>query len=41
MKSPALAAEAPNVIAVHPSLGVDSLEGLVAAARAVRQELQV
>ena len=30
----ALAAEAPNVIVVHPSLGVDSLEGLVAAARA-------
>ena len=30
----ALAAEAPNVIAVHPSLGVDSLAGLIAAAKA-------
>ena len=30
----ALAAEAPNVIVVHPSLGVDSLAGLIAAARA-------
>ncbi|MBI0538580.1 tripartite tricarboxylate transporter substrate binding protein [Roseomonas sp. KE2513] len=30
----ALAAEAPNVIVVHPSLGVNSLGGLIAAAKA-------